>query len=70
MRIILDAMGGDHAPQAPVMGTIQAANTHRPKNKPHIVYEHQLKMDQRRTCKHVKLTEKLRGRIPWDLRAQ
>ena len=25
MRIILDAMGGDHAPQAPVMGTIQAA---------------------------------------------
>lgn len=25
MRIILDAMGGDHAPQAPVMGSIQAA---------------------------------------------
>ena len=25
MRIILDAMGGDHAPQAPVMGAIQAA---------------------------------------------
>ena len=27
-------------------------------------------MDQRRTCKHVKLTEKLRGKISWDLRAQ
>ena len=25
MRIILDAMGGDHAPEAPVMGAIQAA---------------------------------------------
>jgi len=25
MRIILDAMGGDHAPQAPVMGALQAA---------------------------------------------
>ena len=25
MKIILDAMGGDHAPQAPVMGAIQAA---------------------------------------------
>ncbi len=25
MRIILDAMGGDHAPQAPVMGAVQAA---------------------------------------------
>ena len=25
MRIILDAMGGDHAPQAPVMGAIDAA---------------------------------------------
>ena len=25
MRIILDAMGGDHAPQAPVMGAIEAA---------------------------------------------
>ncbi len=26
MKIILDAMGGDHAPEAPVMGAIQAAN--------------------------------------------
>ena len=26
MRIILDAMGGDHAPLAPVMGAVQAAN--------------------------------------------
>ena len=25
MRIILDAMGGDHAPQAPVLGAVQAA---------------------------------------------
>ena len=25
MRIILDAMGGDNAPQAPVMGALQAA---------------------------------------------
>ena len=25
MRIVLDAMGGDHAPQAPVMGAVQAA---------------------------------------------
>ena len=25
MKIILDAMGGDHAPQAPVLGAIQAA---------------------------------------------
>ena len=25
MKIILDAMGGDHAPQAPVMGAVQAA---------------------------------------------
>ena len=25
MKIIVDAMGGDHAPQAPVMGAIQAA---------------------------------------------
>ena len=26
MKIILDAMGGDHAPEAPVLGAIQAAN--------------------------------------------
>ena len=26
MRIILDAMGGDNAPLAPVMGAVQAAN--------------------------------------------
>ena len=26
MKIILDAMGGDHAPEAPVLGSIQAAN--------------------------------------------
>ena len=25
MRIILDAMGGDNAPQAPVIGALQAA---------------------------------------------
>ena len=25
MKIILDVMGGDHAPEAPVMGAIQAA---------------------------------------------
>ena len=25
MKIILDAMGGDHAPEAPVMGAVQAA---------------------------------------------
>ena len=25
MRIILDAMGGDNAPEAPVLGAIQAA---------------------------------------------
>ena len=25
MKIILDAMGGDNAPQAPVLGAIQAA---------------------------------------------
>ena len=25
MKIILDAMGGDHAPEAPVLGAIQAA---------------------------------------------
>ena len=25
MKIILDAMGGDHAPAAPVMGAVQAA---------------------------------------------
>ena len=25
MKIILDAMGGDHAPAAPVMGAIEAA---------------------------------------------
>ena len=25
MKIILDAMGGDHAPEAPVMGALQAA---------------------------------------------
>lgn len=28
MKIILDAMGGDHAPEAPVMGAIQAAKTY------------------------------------------
>ncbi len=28
MRIILDAMGGDHAPQAPVLGAIEAAKTY------------------------------------------
>ena len=28
MKIILDAMGGDHAPEAPVMGAIQAANAY------------------------------------------
>ena len=27
MKIILDAMGGDHAPEAPVMGAIEAAKT-------------------------------------------
>ena len=25
MKIILDAMGGDHAPEAPVLGAVQAA---------------------------------------------
>ena len=28
MKIILDAMGGDHAPQAPVLGAIEAAKTY------------------------------------------
>ena len=28
MKIILDAMGGDHAPEAPVMGAIEAARTY------------------------------------------
>ena len=28
MKIILDAMGGDHAPEAPVMGAIEAAKTY------------------------------------------
>ena len=28
MKIILDAMGGDHAPQAPVLGAIEAARTY------------------------------------------
>ena len=28
MRIILDAMGGDHAPEAPVLGAIEAAKTY------------------------------------------
>ena len=28
MKIILDAMGGDHAPQAPVLGALQAAKTY------------------------------------------
>ena len=27
MKIILDAMGGDHAPEAPVLGAIEAAKT-------------------------------------------
>ena len=27
MKIILDAMGGDHAPEAPVLGAIDAAKT-------------------------------------------
>ena len=28
MKIILDAMGGDHAPEAPVLGAIEAAKTY------------------------------------------
>ena len=28
MKIIIDAMGGDHAPEAPVLGAIEAANTY------------------------------------------
>ena len=28
MKIILDAMGGDHAPEAPVLGAIEAAQTY------------------------------------------
>ena len=28
MKIILDAMGGDHAPEAPVLGAIEAAKAY------------------------------------------
>ena len=32
MKIILDAMGGDNAPEAPVLGAVEAAcSPHRPK---------------------------------------
>ena len=28
MKIILDAMGGDNAPEAPVLGAVEAAKTY------------------------------------------